>query len=296
MNLLYDYAISPMIDAWKRRWPSDEDFHQALSEIPAIFRFFQHCEQHRINASYIEPSRIQRGDTVLISTPEERCNPLYLESASLNMRAHFAVAESIIDYVQRTVPHSPNFSARSLDAKDPSHRDICRDLEANVMDARLEVSSGWIFDWKVGMELADRLKRAGGGYCEDLAHVGKLFAWKKHPNTPVELVRILNGRHTFLVIGRDQNSDLRNFRTWGNCCLVCDPWAGKYYPASAIERELYDYLYEMTDAIPGSRVLYPYVRRFNPKTQSLICEDPVPLKTKQAILAGQNLPASNLYG
>ncbi len=296
MNLLYNYTISPVADAWKRRWPSDEDLHQALHEIPEVFRFFQHCEQHQIRASYIEPSRIQRGDTVLISAPQERCNPSYRESASPQMEAHFEVAESIFDYIRKKAPHGPNFTARSLDPNDPSHRDICRDLEANVMDARVELTPEQTLDWKAGMELANRLEQVGGGYCEDLAHIGKLFAWREYPDSPVELVRILNGRHTFLVIGRDQNSDLRDYRTWGDHCLVCDPWAGKYYPAWAIETELYNYLHDMMDSIPGSSLLYPYVRRFDPKTQSLICEDPVSPDIKQAILAGQDIPASNLYG
>lgn len=308
MNLLYSgslylselamsYVVTPLQTAWKQRWPSDADFDQAFCEIPEIFRFFQHCSKHKIFDANIKPSSIRRGDTVFTSGPRERCSSLYLESASPLLQAHFKVAEGILDYVQKKVPHSPNYSARSFEPADPSHQEVsCDDMEKRALSARMEISSNFRIYWKAGLELAESIEEAGVGYCEDMAHVGKLFAWRKYPDVAVELVQIKNGRHTFLIIGRDPDSDPLDYRTWGENCLVCDLWTGRYYPASAIETELYDYLYCLKDLVPGSKITYPYVRRFDPKSQNLICEDLVAPEVKQAILAGQDIPASNLYG
>ncbi len=296
-GLIWDYAVAPIQDAWRRHRPSDEDFANGLREIPEIFRFFQHCSNHRIFDANIEPSSIKRGDTVLVSGSKERCNPVYLEGASPQLQKHMQVAESILNYVLEKIPHSPNYYAKSLDPTDPTHRDICQDdlLERPFLIRMRKTEEGGIH-WKAGLELAESLEETGVGFCQDLAHVGKLFAWREHPNVNVELVQIVHGCHVFLIIGRDPDSNPLDYQTWGSNCLVCDPWNRLYYPASAIETELYDYRFWMTDLVPGSKITYPYVRRFDPRTQSLQCEDLVPEETKRAILAGVDLPASSIYG
>lgn len=301
--------IAPVQKFWKGRWPSKADGAKTLQEIAETFRFSQHCLQHQVYTDNLQDflrTPIQRGDTLLVSPLKSRCNPLYLEPASSQLQANFKIADSIMNYVQEKVPHSPNYQSRTIQPPSSFFRffrlfrpEFCFKMESKVWDARIIDSGisperGLFIDRAVGVELAQRIEKIGMGFCEDLAHVGKLFAWKEHPHTEVELAYIFKGRHVFLVIGRKEGSDPYDYRTWGENCVVCDPWSGKYYPSTAIEKELYDYLFTLS----GLRdpITYPYVRHFNPKTQRVICEGPKSLKAKQAILSGYNIPASNFYG
>src|SRR5215203_2643896 len=45
---------------------------------------------------------------------------------------------------------------------------------------------------------------------------------------PISWMYLDNGRHAFVVIGRTPKTD-SNPASWGENCVVCDPWAGEAY-------------------------------------------------------------------
>lgn len=54
----------------------------------------------------------------------------------------------------------------------------------------------------------------------------------------VELIRLYSDDHRFLLIGRNKNSSLKDQRNWGSSAVICDPWAGKCYPAHQLIQEM----------------------------------------------------------
>lgn len=70
------------------------------------------------------------------------------------------------------------------------------------------------------------------GNCGEFAHCTYVLMSKAYPLVPVDILRIENGDHVFLVIDRQEGSDLRQPMTWGNKAVLCDPWAGMVYPVT----------------------------------------------------------------
>lgn len=102
------------------------------------------------------------------------------------------------------------------------------------------------------------------GNCGEMAAVAFFKALEKGIwNVPVDIVKIVNGDHAFLVIGRDPNSDPDDYKTWGSSAVVVDAWSKKIYKVSDLEANLEDYF--GLDMTTGKSFLRP----FNPKTQGL---------------------------
>lgn len=234
-------------------------------------RFFKLCKEHNIIAKQQcnRPYEIPMGATILVSAPIERCKAEYKSQASQAMLRHFDLAEKLFDYVLDKVPHAVNFPSKTLNPDKHEHRKMALHMHCyhgfTVRNPR---------GHKKGLDWAKDVKDFKGGVCEDLAHVGKLHAWKKYPNQKVEFASIVarpstnsytsyKGRHSFLVIGRQEDSDHLDFTTWGKDCVICDIWAGKYYPVNKVNEEMYNYIGTLlTDAVYFP---YPYVYPFDAK-------------------------------
>lgn len=50
--------------------------------------------------------------------------------------------------------------------------------------------------------------------------------------------------HSFLVIGRDPQSEVANYATWNKSAVICDPWANRYFPATELRVQLNDIFVE----------------------------------------------------
>jgi hypothetical protein len=77
------------------------------------------------------------------------------------------------------------------------------------------------------------------GNCEQMACLAFVFLKELIPQKSIELVTTDN--HMFVVIGRNQKSDIANPATYGSEAVICDPWARRSYKATTffIERDLY---------------------------------------------------------
>lgn len=216
--------------------------------------FYAHCKAHKIKLPPSESLEIHPGDAVLVSAPTERCKQSYRNNASVKLQNNLKLAESIFQYVTSKMPHSDNYLSRTFTA-----------TNAPVVVKR------FLLNKSSGFELARKIKKQGYAICEELAFLGAIHAIKKYPDQRVECASIAGGRHTFLIIGREQDSDLLDYKTWGKDSVICDIWAGKYYPTSSVEEELYDYIECYGSEIKGNYITYPHVRRFDPQRQILRC-------------------------
>ena len=252
-----------------------------------IFRyrnqFYDLCAAHQVFAWNIHPADVGPKDTILISPPAQPCRPEYKELPSPELQANLKCAESIFQYVQRKVPHCPNYGSRTGDL---SPMGIPLDPEFSALDLLSE-------DYSL-LEVVEKIERNKSGCCEAMTYVGMIYAWKTYPDIMVEAGSIGRGRHTFLIIGREQTSNFRNYRTWGKNCVLCDPWAGKYYPFSKLENELYDFQTVLLSRGPGHRITYPYVRPFDPQTQCILLHfaEPFSEEERHWILSGKKPPVS----
>lgn len=55
----------------------------------------------------------------------------------------------------------------------------------------------------------------------------------------IDIYFIHDADHVFIVIGRDINSDLNDYTTWGKHAMVCDPWSGTIFPAAEMPQRLF---------------------------------------------------------
>lgn len=62
-----------------------------------------------------------------------------------------------------------------------------------------------------------------------------------------EIVRIEKGDHAFLVLGREEKSELNNPSTWGNDAVICDSWAGEVYQAEQLPHRFTNLISFITD-------------------------------------------------
>lgn len=103
------------------------------------------------------------------------------------------------------------------------------------------------------------------GNCEEMSSVAlfKLLD-KGFYNTQLDIVRIKNGGHNFLVIGRARNSNPEDYKTWGDEAVICDPWKNDFFLLSELESKLCDASLEDFEQ-KGEASLIP----FDPNKQSL---------------------------
>jgi hypothetical protein len=204
------------------------------------------------------------------------------KDANHALRENLTVAKKIIQFVDKHVPFSENYLQRSaIFAKpgdDPEdlisdHSDIKKNLD--ILWEKIETTQK-IFDLQSDSNDEDRflklryavkqILRYKTGNCFELSQVGYYFAQKCGilNQTSVEIAFIENGDHTILIIGRDQNSIISDFKNWGSA-VICDLWSGSFYPASKLKKHLTDYV----KAIEIKRFQYTQVQLFNPLKQAI---------------------------
>ena len=188
-----------------------------------------------------------------------------LKNDSLQLGENIRTGEAIVRYVQANVPCSPNYPRRT------------ETFTNSVLNDSITVKNGQALldivretpDLPLS-EVVEMIEDYGVGNCEEMSSVGLKYARDTFgPQFPIERFAIHNGDHIFLVIGRDPMSEESDYRNWGSDAVICDPWTGACFPATDLERHLYNYVSTTHDEIP-----YTVVSRFNPATQALVA-DPV---------------------
>lgn len=83
-----------------------------------------------------------------------------------------------------------------------------------------------------------------------------------------EMISLQNGDHVFLLLDRNNNSDLNQIATWGNDAVICDPWSGAVYPAEAF---LHQYADLVSVRMHSNQKRINAIVSFNPRYHQLEC-------------------------
>ncbi|MGH9593962.1 MAG: hypothetical protein ACRD5L_12790, partial [Bryobacteraceae bacterium] len=51
---------------------------------------------------------------------------------------------------------------------------------------------------------------------------------------PLDWIQVNNFSHAFVVLGRDADSDIGDYNTWGRSSVYCDPWASSWGEAAVL--------------------------------------------------------------
>lgn len=108
-------------------------------------------------------------------------------------------------------------------------------------------------------------KRFAHGNCHEYSCVLAEHLVKQLPEISVEIVMVKYGDHAFVVVGRDQQSDIATPETWGANTIVCDAWVGDVYRANELDKRLLTSSFISMSSGEDLRVLKSY----NPKYHGL---------------------------
>lgn len=90
------------------------------------------------------------------------------------------------------------------------------------------------------------------GNCSEKCAVAlKFLSSCKPADFQAEICHILDGDHSFIVLGRKPGSDQADYTTWGPDAVVCDPWTKQCYFARQIPERLKNFK-------PSEKALEPY--------------------------------------
>lgn len=106
----------------------------------------------------------------------------------------------------------------------------------DVLEMRDDKSyDGTPYIWKD----AARAIKHGCGNCGEHAAVAFMFLHAQKIR-PIDFMALPKPRdHNFVIIGRASNSDPKDYLTWGDEAVVCDPWDKKAFIAKEIPAKLH---------------------------------------------------------
>jgi hypothetical protein len=241
-----------------------------------------------------------------LSAQDTRVNKYFHEKSSLEF--NLKLAQELLEETIKEVPFSANNFDRSREVieKRAKKRGIGRNnLSLIVREAN---SQGYANRKQAETENANRngtsfneakiasknASSASVGNCWEMAIVALFKGMEKGVwNIRLDRVSIVNGDHTFLVIGRDSQSDPKNYKTWGPNAVVMDAWANKVYALEDLEKNLYDYI--GTNWNTGK----PHLVKFNSEKSQYLevsdsnmssVEDLLEFKKTAQMCAGQEKP------
>lgn len=105
------------------------------------------------------------------------------------------------------------------------------------------------------------------GNCHEYANLVMNYLRKKNI-TEAETVHIEDGDHVFVVINRNQTSDMNDPCSWGEKAFIIDAWSNDCYFAS----EIYNKLHCYREGIPPEKpnILFPFTRHNHLKSKYAI--------------------------
>ena len=210
-----------------------------------------------------ESRTILLGDTELVvqeaSSLEEFSPPITAEiyTAWTALDQHLKLAATIQDYVHQRIFFSTNYQNR-----------ICILPEEEI--ARPEDLMAVIRDIRAGKTPREQLElslRYKTGNCEEMVRVG--LQCPAIQDTYAETMGYqAPGDHLFLVIGRDPTTPPKIPEEWNRDAVICDVWAGTYFPGFAAEQHLIYFcgMVQGTDSRKPAPILMPSIRLYDPDT------------------------------
>jgi hypothetical protein len=215
----------------------------------------QVVEQPRISAQAAIETAVGRFG---IAEPDLPRRGVERESAIVVMRSqgalarNYELADRARTHVRALLRHGSNAApGAKLCARDALNR------LANFLDNRIRylekiVETGR-FQYRLGMDSSGQMvmrfrradlmalsahmvKRWGYGHCSHQASAAWFFLQDcELHGSLVEVCHFEGGDHGLVAIGRNPASNPADMRTWGQDVVVCDPWANKIYPLSALD-------------------------------------------------------------
>ncbi len=89
------------------------------------------------------------------------------------------------------------------------------------------------------LKAAAKAEHLGCGNCGEQAAIAFVYLSEELKVRPLDFMSRTNADHAFVIIGRKESSDDTDYMTWGQDCIVCDPWDSKFYPAVEIPIKAY---------------------------------------------------------
>jgi hypothetical protein len=89
--------------------------------------------------------------------------------------------------------------------------------------------------------IVDTTKQTHIGNCAEYVLLALDYLSEQGYKGHADVVSVVNGDHVILVIGKNTDISIENYKDWGPDCVICDAWAGAVYPASDIENRLQCY-------------------------------------------------------
>jgi hypothetical protein len=201
-------------------------------------------------------SRLPKQITILTGQLEPYLVP---PGTSKELRANLKTAKKIIDFVKDSVPFSGNFLQRSRifseDYYDPEIAKIVETATLLVQNDSFYLNP---------MQYTKKILEYKTGNCVELSLVALL------QDKNVMLVEVINGNHAFVIVGcttNPSNNRILDFNALIHdpYAVICDPWTGSNYPASMLEKQLFNYV----DQVEVDGRLYTQVAAFDSSKESL---------------------------
>lgn len=166
---------------------------------------------------------------------------MHLAKSDYNLQ----LAQEAMMYAREKLPlgacniRSPKFGAAVQTVMGRENRDLCvkRVFTAfcYLVDPQVSLASETTVHFYTALEY-----RAGN--CTEYAFL-VLDYLKNNPSIKAEMALYeQENDHAFVILDREEGSDLQNPNTWGNSAVVCDPWALKCFFAHSLEAEMTDTL------------------------------------------------------
>ncbi len=86
--------------------------------------------------------------------------------------------------------------------------------------------------------IASESEKAGCGNCAEQSAIAFIYLYDRAVR-PLDYMIRQGVDHAFIVIGREEGSDINDYNTWGVNAIVCDPWAEKSYSVNEIPHNMY---------------------------------------------------------
>jgi hypothetical protein len=83
------------------------------------------------------------------------------------------------------------------------------------------------------------------GNCGENAAFAYIYLYNKGVR-PICMVNRGDTDHAFVVLGQQPVWIEHDYTTWGDSCVVCDPWDDSFYEASKVPTRMYGYAGEKT--------------------------------------------------
>ena len=164
------------------------------------------------------------------------CKPVLPAAAPLRHGSNSALAKRALEYVKQKMTIGAGNNRDVISTFGASF--IC---VAAIRSVDFEIWSSPDIPWEMSeiMKMAAKAEHVGCGNCGEQAALAFVYLSEELKVRPLDFMSRTNADHAFVVIGRRDGSEESDYKTWGDGCVICDPWDSKVYPAAEIPTKAY---------------------------------------------------------